>query len=291
VLLAVCAGVLSCEDINVRETEQYIKQVYIVGAADVAWNFDVPYASDPQPVYISVATGGTQPIDEEVTVTLRHNDTSLNWYNNKYLFGAPAKCRRLGDDKFSIPSMNATIKAGEVYARLPFTVSTEGLHCDSLYAITFEIESVSKYEKNEEDSVLIMTLNLMNDYSGVYQLNAGKYLLSLNNVTGQYDESPSGSLSISRTLKAIDKNGVRFFNEAKAETYSEYVTKEDYFSAIDNFCLRFVKNADDTFAIMPWKNFEILDGECTYGNDKFTFWYDYMGDANARYRIKGTLTK
>lgn len=292
-LLAVCFAAVSCEDINVRETEQYIKQVYIVGASDIVWTFDVAYSSEPQPAYISIATGGTQNIDEDVTVKLRHNDAVIDWYNNKYMYDAPARYSRLDDARVSVPSMNAVIKAGEVYTRLPFTITSEGLHCDSMYSITFEIESVSNYEKSTEDSVLIMNLNLVNDYSGVYQLTAAKFSLTFNSTTGEYEESPFGSLSVSRTLKAIDENSVRFFNEAKEETRSGYSSNEEYYNALNNLCLRFVKNTgNNTFEIRPWKNLEIAGGECTYGNGIFTFWYDYLSEGEgARYRIKGTLTK
>jgi hypothetical protein len=291
-LLAVLFTATSCEDVNVRETEQYFKQVYIVGASDVVWTFDVSFSSEPQPAYISIATGGTQNIDEDVEVKLRHNDAILNWYNNKYGYNLPALYRRLEADHYSIPTMSAVIKAGEVYAHLPFTVTTDGLHCDSLYSITFEIESVSKYEKNEDDSVLIMNLNLINGYSGVYQLDAAKFLLTYNSVTKVYDESPSGSLSTTRTLKAVDENSVRFFNEAKAETRNGYVNNEEYFSAIENLCLKFVKNADDTFTVEPWRMLEIIGGECTYSGSGFDFWYDYTDASDSkRYRIRGTLTK
>jgi hypothetical protein len=60
--------------------------------------------------------------------------------------------------------------------------------------------------------------------------------------------------------------------------------------AINNLYLKFVKNADDTFTVMSWKYLEIADGECTYTGNGFDFRYDYI-DGDARYRIKGTLTK
>lgn len=289
-LLAICFAVVSCEDVNVRDTEQYIKQMYIVGASDVVWPFDVHYSSEPQPAYISIATSGSQNIDNDVTVKLRHNDTAIDWYNNKYMYDAPVRYRKLDAANFNIPSMNTVIKAGEVYAHLPFTVRSEGLHCDSLYSITFEIDSVSKYEKNTKNSALILNINLVNNYSGVYLLSASKYTLSLNNATGQYDEIPSGSLSTTRTLKATDENSVRFFNEAKAETRSGYASNQEYFNAIGNYCLKFVKNGNNTFDIMPWKDFNIIGGQCTYDNGRFTFWYDYQ-ISTARYRIRGTLVK
>ena len=37
--------------------------------------------------------------------------------------------------------MNAVIRAGESYARIPVAIHSEGLHCDSLYALPLKMES------------------------------------------------------------------------------------------------------------------------------------------------------
>jgi hypothetical protein len=290
--LPLCIGLfaVSCEDINVRETEQYIKQVYIVGASDVVWSFDVLYSDEPQNVYISVATGGTQNIETDVTVKLRHNDAMIDWYNNKYMSYEPAKYRKLDDDRLVIPSMETTIRAGEAYSRLPFNIQTDGLHCDSLYAITFTIDSVSAYDKHPEDTVLILNLNLTNEYAGNYQLSAARYTLTYSG--GQYIPSPNGSVSALRTLKAVNTNSVRFFNEAQADTRGGYENNEEYYKALDNWSLVFTKDEGNKFKVEPWKSFEIAEGECTYEDGTFTFWYDYISSSdNTRYRIEGTLVK
>ena len=277
----------ACEDINVLETEQYIKQVYIVGASDVVWPFQVAYNSEPQEAYISVATGGSKNIDEAVTVLLRHNDGTIDWYNNKYLYDAPVRYQKLAPSKFTIPSFSTTIQAGEVYARLPFTINTSGLHCDSLYAITFAIESVSRYEKNETDTALILNLDLVNEYTGSYQLSATRYKLTLN-ANMEYVTSPDGTYSASRTLKAVDENSVRFFHEARTE--SGFNTRESYFEAINSWCVVFTRVSGNAFSIAPWGSLVIHEGECTHNNGTFTFRYDYQ-DGSTRYRIEGTLTK
>jgi hypothetical protein len=279
-----------CEDINVLETEQYVKQVYIVGAADVVWPFQVAYGDEPREAYISVATGGSRNIDEDVTVQLRHNDGTIGWYNNKYLYDAPVKYQKLDPAKFTIPSFSTTIRAGEVYARLPFTINTAGLHCDSLYAVTFAIESVSRYEKNATDTALILNLDLVNDYSGTYQFAATRYKLALDAVSGTYIPTSDGTYSASRTLKAVDANSVRFFHEARAEARGGYASNEAYFAAIRDWCLVFTRTSGNNFSVVPWNTLAILDGACTHDNGTFTFYYDYQS-GSTRYRIEGTLTK
>ncbi|KAA6302777.1 MAG: hypothetical protein EZS26_000947 [Candidatus Ordinivivax streblomastigis] len=286
-LLAGSFFITSCDDVNVLKNEQYIKQVYIIGASDVVWTFDVSYSDEPQNAYISIATGGSKNINTDVNVKLRYNETAIDWYNNKYMFDAPAPYRRLDPAKINIPSMETTIQAGAVYSRLPFTIQTDGLHCDSLYSVAFEIESVSEYEVNKKDSVLILNFNLTNEYAGVYQLSASRSTINSESIA-----VPDGSLSVSRTLKAVDAKSVRFFNEAKAETRSGYASNEAYFEAVKAYCVQFVKKAGDnnSFDIKPWDGFEIIDGNCTYADGRFTFWYDYS-DGTIHYRIEGTLVK
>ncbi|MDR2414758.1 MAG: DUF4361 domain-containing protein [Odoribacteraceae bacterium] len=292
IIAALLLATIACENIDVLENEQYIKQVYIVGAADVVWPFDVTYSNEPQEAYISVATSGSKYIDEDVTVTLRHNDPTIAWYNNKYLYDAPVKYQKLDPAKFSVASFQTTIKAGEVYARLPFTIQTSGLHCDSLYAVTFAIESVSRYEKNIVDTALILNLNLVNEFSGTYQFAATRYSLVFDNSTGGYIQNPNGTYSTTRTLKAVDANSVRFFNEARAEVRGGYASNEAYFTAMHNYCVKFTRVSGNSFNVESWGALVIHEGECSYNEatSTFTFRYDYQ-DGNTRYRIEGTLTK
>ena len=280
----------ACENINVLEDEQYIKQVYIVGASDVVWPFDIAYSSEPQEAYISIAASGSLLVDQDVTVTVKHNDETIEWYNNKYLYDAPVRYRKLDPSKVSIPSYQTTLEAGKVYARLPFSILTGGLHCDSLYAVTFAIESVSRYEKNTVDTALILNLNLLNDYSGVYQLSATRYKLAL--VNGEYVPSPDVTYSPTRTLKAVDANTVRFFNEARAEARGGYATNEAYFAAVNSYCVTFTRTSGNNFNVVPWGALTIHGGSCAYDPTTFTFtfWYDYQ-DGNTRYRVEGTLTR
>ena len=216
----------SCSKESPLDGEQYYKQVYIVGAYEVVQQFDVAYGDGPQNAYVAVATGGSQNIDRNVEVVLTHNDATIEWYNNKYMLDAPLKYQKLGDQFCSFPSMSTTIKAGDVYSRLPFTVETSGLDCDKLYALTFKIESVSDYVKQPKDTVPIMNLNLTNDFSGIYQMVAIRYTLTDND-----EELTPSSVNMQRTLKAVTKNQARFFNVTQNSDLSPTgnITSEDYF--------------------------------------------------------------
>lgn len=283
---------ISCNEDSPIDKEQYFKQIYIVGASDVIKTYDVSYGDGPQSTYISVATGGSLNIDKDVTVKLTHNDATIDWYNKKYMIDSYMKYRRLDPQYYDIPSMNVAIKTGEVYARLPFTVNSSMIDPDSLYALTFKIESVSQYQKVTKDTVLIMNLNMVNEYSGTYQMLITKYTID---ASGQ--ETMPTSISISRKLKAVDKNSVRFFNEITAETTLSYPTKDAYFAAIDNSCIVFEYNeSEKAFKVKGWKNFNVTDGSATFYNDvqtekkRFEFSYDYVVGSTT-YRVKGKLER
>lgn len=280
----------SCEQENPLEGEQYFKQVYIVGAYEVVSKFDVPYGDTPQSTYISVATGGSLNIDQDVDVTLTHHDATIDWYNNKYMLDAPVKYRKLEDAYCDFPSMTTTIKAGQVYSRLPFTIASSGLHCDSLYALTFKIESVSAYMKHPTDTVLVMNLNFVNDYSGNYQMTATKYTLD-----DQGDETLPTSMNLTRSLKAVSKDKVRFINESISEPATT-LSRDAYFQAIYNNAVVFERQSDGTFIATGWadpdgvKHLPVSNSTVTYADGVFTFCYDYESGGK-KYRLRGTMSR
>lgn len=287
----------ACEVVDPLASEQYEKNIYIVGANERVYAFDLPYGNE-QDAFVSISASGTQKVDQDVVVTLKQNDEIINWYNNKYMLDAPVKYQQIDMSLVDISSWTTTLKAGEIYTRFPFTINSLNLHCDSLYAIGLAIESVSHYQLSELGTELIFTLILTNDYSGNYQLDASKTLLreeTLPDGSSQWIEQGLAlPVSIQRTLKATSPTTVRFFHEKTKETLAEYSNSwdpgKDYFDAIRRSCIQFVHIADNRFAVEPWDEMEILEGEAIYDDSKFEFWYDYM-DGSSRYRIRGVFRK
>lgn len=285
------SGILfSCSEESPIEGEQYIKQLYIIGATDAVKAYDVPYGDGPQETYITIATGGSQNLDKDVVVKLTTNDETIDWYNNKYMIDSYMKYSKLDDNNYDIPSMSVTVKAGEVYARLPFTVNTSNIDCDELYALTFKIESVSDYQKVTKDTVLMMNLNMVNEYSGTYMMTMTRYT-----IVNDKETDPQSLQNIERSLKATDKNSVRFLYGATSEKTSSYATRDDYFNSIDeNGVVFYYDEATQTFKAKGWKNMQIVDSDITYTYNSvlekgaFEFSYDY-DNGGTIYRVKGTL--
>ena len=57
----------SCNVENPIDGEQYIKQVYLVGAYDKLQGKEVAYGSERE-IFVSVAIGGTVSLDHDVTI-------------------------------------------------------------------------------------------------------------------------------------------------------------------------------------------------------------------------------
>jgi hypothetical protein len=287
----------ACSVVDPMESEQYQKDIYIIGANERISSFSVPYGSG-QEAFVSISASGTQKVDRDVDVTLKRNDDIINWYNNKYMLDAPVKYRQLDQAMVNVPSWITTLKAGELYTHLSFSVNTTGLHCDSLYAIGFAIESVSDYQMSESGTELIFTLKLANAYSGNYHLDATKTMLKEEALddggTEWVEQGLPVPVSVQRTLTATSENTVRFFHEKTKETLAEYSNSwdpgKDYFDAIKNSCIQFVRTTGNTFTVEPWGDMRIVDGAAEYENNIVTFWYDYMEGSN-RYRMSGTFRK
>ena len=166
----------SCKVNNPLDSEQYEKQVYIVGANqsnnEGLSKVEIPYTkseSEEAETYISVGTGGSLKINKDIDVRVDEaGDGAINNYNYLHLFNpTDIRYQKLAPSFYRIPENNVRIKSGEVYGRMPLYIKTAGLQCDSLYAITFKIGSVSDpgyISIRKADTVLMLSFYFVNQY-------------------------------------------------------------------------------------------------------------------------------
>lgn len=276
ILLSIVFG--SCNYENPLDTEQYVKTVYLIGASNNLQTKTLSYSSEPQNTFISVGVSGSLLIENDVTVGLSSQNSVIGWYNTKFKYlPTDLKYQKLDENFYNIPSYNVTLEAGNSYAKLPIEVTTEGMHCDSLYALTFKIDSSSDYMVNKTDSALILAFNLVNDYSGNYIFNGIRQQLDgSGNVTGL--TSISNTL---RTFKATDENSVRFYHEQQAETVAN----------IKNYGIVLKMNANNNVSVTAWEEFDLVDGTCTYNPSSKVYDISYTYHLNGNtYRMVGTFT-
>lgn len=269
----------SCDEDNPFDGEQHIKELFLVGAAENIRTQKIAYGKGEQEAYVSVAMGGSKLPDKDFTVTLSSQNSVIEWYNKKFKYLPDDIHYQLLDNQYySIPSYDVVYKSNTSYTLLPVKINPEGLHCDSLYAITFKVESTTDYAINKSDSALILSFEFVNDYSGLYMLDAMKY--EVNAHTGE--QTKPSMLSGTRSLKAVNENIVRFYNELKAENVVN----------IKDNCINIEFDPSGDLLFSGWENLEITEHSSTYDADKELFNLDYKYVVNGiTYQIIGTLTK
>ncbi len=286
----------ACEVVDPLAGEQYQKDIYIVGASERIATFNVPFGSQ-EGTFVSIAASGTKRVEQDVEITLRQTDSLIGWYNGKYMLDALVKYQALPGAIVNVSSWKATLPAGEIYTRFPFTINTSSLHCDSLYAIGMAIDAVSNYQKAGKGTDIIFVLKLVNDWSGNYQLEASKVKLRNDGGVWVEDGVPS-DINVSRILTATSDSTVRFLHEATKETLAEYNTlwadQAAYYAALSSAGIQFVHTTGNNFRVEAWDSggMPIVDGAAEYvttgANPGFKFWYDFDDGVN-RFRMEGVF--
>ena len=267
----------SCDYENPLDKEQYKKTLYLIGASANLQTKELSYSEEEQEGFIAVGVSGSLLIEQDVTANLVSHNSVINWYNKKYKFLATdIRYQPLAPEYYEIPSYSTTLHPGETYARLPFKVRTKGLECDSLYALTFKIDSSSDFEVNRKDSALIVTFNLVNQYSGNYIFKGLRHELDANG-----NDVSLASITGLRTLKASEEHAVRFYHEQQAEKVANN----------KNYAIVMKVDANNQVTMSAWEDFDLIESSCSYdkATKVFTVSYKYNLDGKV-YRMEGTFT-
>lgn len=282
ILIIIVIGGTGCEQENPIDKEQYMKQVSIVGAQHNSNGYttfdlnckDEGYAQ----AFISVAVSGTLPPDRDIVVKLTDDIPGvIDEYNRVYVSSSAIKNRLMPSSFYEISDFTTTIKAGGTYARLPINIRSVDLECDSIYALPFKIMSVSEYDYRRVDTVLIMAVNLINEYSDNYRFDAYRS-------TVQPDGSLTDSVAMGKILavKAVSEKVVRFFGEG--------VTEEK--NNIADYCVTLSVKDDNTLDIGAWdtSKLTVKDGSGYYDSKMRIFYlkWNYIRDG-IEYQVGGTL--
>lgn len=260
ILLIGTLGVWRCAPENPIEQEQYFKQVYLI-STDYRYIPELHYNTTSQETFISVACGGSLAPDQDIEVTLTTDQTVCDTYNQKF-FGQGKEdqfYKPLDASLYELPSpIKATIKAGETYARIPVKIKTRDIHCDSIYAIPFRIDTVSCYKINPEVNTLLLAIQLINDYSGSYEMKGTRANVEINK---------------NKNLKACGVDKVRLFFGTTAEDDEKQTGAK---------CLVLEILADHSVKITPWQDLALTNGSGTYNPQTKTFeiQYDLTEDGN-----------
>lgn len=256
----------ACNNKIPMEEGLWPETVYIVGAKDKIIDRSLNIGYEKDTIYASVAISGSLPTKENVVVTLVESPQTIEEYNRKERGSDDIMYRTLAEGIYSFPNENVEVKKGDVYGVYPIYIDPSTLHIDSLYMLAFKLEETSRFELAKEDTVVMIRLNLMNDYSGLYYMDG--VIKPVN------DPNDSIVYKSPRTLQAVvDGNTVRMYHQKNE--WSKGST--DY---RPGFCFNITVNPDNSVTLKPWDQFKLISGGGQYYPEMevYDLWYTFEED-------------
>jgi hypothetical protein len=165
--LLLLTGISSCNEHKQFDEELY-KKVFAIVSSDAYNKFAKVHdlTEDESTGYISVSVGGTNPIDQNLRITLKHDNDLFDRYNRgTYDVETASYANLLPPAYYSIDSYEMTVPAGERSARLPIRIRPSGLSPDSIYLISLKISEYSNYEVNPEKADVLYHVHIKNYYA------------------------------------------------------------------------------------------------------------------------------
>lgn len=265
---------LSCER-NLLEEEHYKKVIYLKSGDNNIFSYPHAMNDSVTTGYITVGSGGSMPLTNDLSVSLEMDYHALETYNYRTYGQETEKyAQLLSATRFVLPSYSAYIKAGEPSATtfVPIEVDVNGLSPDSVYMLPIRIKSAEGVEINEDKNFVLYKIELENHYSSAisrtYKMRGTK----------QPDGSAVSNITTNKVLSPLAYNQVRLF--------PENLTSSASLTAINNTAIVLVVNNDNSVRIKSYKYIELeqLD-ECSYDPEEkiFTINYKYRRTGETRW--------
>lgn len=221
--------------------------------------------------FMTVGSGGSMPLRNDVFVTIERDDEILEKYNYRFYGNELNKYAKvIPDERFVIPSFDLVIKAGDVTATtfFPIEIDVNGLSPDTTYMLAVRIKSAEGVEINEDKDYVMYKVELENAYSSM-----SSRMYKLKGI--KTENEIMSNITTNKTLLPISKNQVRLFPENIA-------TSTDL-KKIEDQAILLVVNEDNSVRVKPYKNIEIeqLD-DCVYDHEEKMFIINY------KYRMPGS---
>ncbi len=262
----------SCEE-DLLNMEHYKAIIYMKSGDNNIFNYPHQMNDSLSTGYITVGSGGSMPLKEDVTVTVELYKEALDLYNfRQYGNDTNKHAKMLSSSRFVIPSSKIIIRAGDASATtfFPIEVDANGLSPDTIYMIPVRIKSTENYEVNPEKDFVLYKIDLANKYSSpasnMYKLKGTK----------QTEGGIKSNITTNKMIVPISKNTVRLFPENLAGSTN--------LKTIEDRAILLVINEDNSVRIKPDKNIEIEQLEKSEYDPK-----EKVFIINYRYRLPGEI--
>lgn len=148
--------------------EQYKKQVYIVNGNNRYTETTLMMAESVDG-FVTFYCSGSDWSSKDVQVNYKVDREALDHFNTTEFENDSVRIWHcIPEEYITFHEPMVTIKAGEEYAPLHFSVNTSGLDPSLVYAIPLTITEVSDYEINPDVKSLLYKVDLQTEYSGTY---------------------------------------------------------------------------------------------------------------------------
>jgi hypothetical protein len=165
-ILAISAGMISCDEGKIFEEELYKKNFALISGDDNIFTVVHDLDSTEFTGYVAASVGGTNPTETDINVLLKQDRDLFDNYNKvRYDVDYAKFANHLSPDKYDIANYGFTIPAGGRSGRTKIVVRPEGLSPDSLYFISLKVDNFSAYEVNPQKSDILYSVAIENKYS------------------------------------------------------------------------------------------------------------------------------
>ncbi len=259
----------SCER-KFLEEEQYQKVIYLLSSDNNIFKYSHAVNDSLTRGYLTVGSGGTQPLDKDVKVALELDVDFLDAYNYRNFDLEYDKYAKLLDaSRYVLPSYDIVLHKGEPNATtfFPIEVDANGLSPDTTYIVPLRIKSSSDYTINTDKENVLYQIELKNKYT-----ESGKSSYSMKG-SRQEEGGILSPITATKVLTPISRNRVRMFPENQLSSKKI----ED----IENQTLLIIIDDDNTVRLRPYKNIIVEQLENNRYSDKNETFY-----LNYRYKLK-----
>lgn len=283
-LISVAVSLVSCEK-NLLEEEYYKNVVYLKSGENNIYPYIHRMNDSVSRGFLTLGSGGSMPLTEDVVVTLEVDETILDEYNhrnygpelNKYV-------RMVNRNLFVLPSYQITLKRGDINSTtfFPVEIDANELSPDTTYMIPFRIKTSSGGELNPDKTIVLYRPQLENSYSSpksnTYKMKGTKLLEGA---------TISTSITTTKTMVPLGRDRVRIFPENIASSTS--------LTNILNNTIVLVVNDDNSVNVKPFKNILVEQiGESAYHHESNAFVISYrykLPSASSWVTVKEILTR
>lgn len=252
--LAVLGTLVACEE-DIFNKELYIKIFGLLCDDNNIYEMVHPFGEEGSERFVSVICGGSQPLEQDVTINLEVADDSLlQVYNEREFALDTMKYAKIMDpSRYDIPSLTGVMKAQQAdqYLRFPITVRMDGLSPDTIYFIPLRIASVSSGDSiNEAIRSILYRPTMKNTYADQATAYTSKGYRRTFSLAGMLSNASPTDIGVEKLLYPISENQVRLTID---NNKSVDVNGNAVLSNIENFSVILTIQNGSVVAAEPYK--------------------------------------